>query len=135
MTLPHQDYYDLWEQTLFDMGSASGRCPTFEMWPRGGLSPLWWDDRWEDSWPFDKLLSDYNDISTTGSKRRKSPDSDSMDVDLDRTPTGDRVPSASTAKWLRLQPVDESNLFQREAWVLVKDGGLMADRKGKNPWD
>jgi hypothetical protein len=136
MELPHQDYYDLWEQTLFNMRSLNASCTMFEMWPQSGYCPTWWDERWKESWPFDKpVLPPYN-FSTSGSKRRKSPDSDVMDVDIDRVPTGDRGPSASTSKWQRLQAgSDETNFPQRRPWVLVKDGGLQPDRKGKKRWD
>jgi hypothetical protein len=108
----------------------------FEMWPRSGYCPTWWDERWKESWPFDKAVLPPCNLLTSRSKRRKSPDSDVMDVDIDRLPIGDRGPSASTSKWQRLQSGnDETNFSQRRPWVLVKDGGLQPDRKGKNRWD
>jgi hypothetical protein len=131
MGLPRREYIDNWEATIHNLGACAAGA-SFEMWPRQGVRPCWWERRWEHHWPFDKPAK----ISSLG-KRPSSTDLDGlhavtrgnsgwqpelhlqssmyMDCDSGRLPAGaGHVPS--------------SLLHQRSAWVLRSDGGLRSIR-------
>ncbi|KAG8781057.1 hypothetical protein FRC12_022288 [Ceratobasidium sp. 428] len=53
LLLPHDSYQDLYEETIAGLGALDSKVT---MWPGCGLRPSWWDDLWEDDWPFKKQI-------------------------------------------------------------------------------
>lgn len=136
--LPRREYIDMWEETMYIMGkSASGA--NFEMWPRSGCRPAWWDSEWQQYWPFDQ--------APATSSLRKRPASISVEElrSASQNPfrEGFNGPSFTNADYdawgdvAEIAHIPDPLFHQRAPWIL-KQGGLHrreargGDKESKN---
>ncbi|KAG8734199.1 hypothetical protein FRC11_009301 [Ceratobasidium sp. 423] len=122
LLLPRESYREMWEDTVAGLGSHGLRA-LFRQWPASGPRPSWWDDRWQDDWPFE---------SEAGSKRRASTELEQYEAQA----RGDQKP---LGKWVLLGSRGEqgnrgqmrTNLTQRSQWEL-SPCAMKATRSGKS---
>ncbi|KDN34328.1 hypothetical protein RSAG8_12579, partial [Rhizoctonia solani AG-8 WAC10335] len=64
LLVPRPTYVDMWEAALYSHGPAA-RDARITVWPTQGTRPDWWNRRWKDSWPWDKV-SEAMDVHMEG---------------------------------------------------------------------
>ncbi|KAG8735658.1 hypothetical protein FRC10_010287 [Ceratobasidium sp. 414] len=123
MLLPHKDYTDKWEDTIFSLG-AGAPTARFTQLPAKGPRPTWWPDRWREHWPFPEETR-LKPVSSNEIENSGEPDE----------PTAfTQVPHV---KWRRLGPAGDerrstgyaSNLTQLDPWHIEPDSGMLPTRR------